>query len=416
MNGMLRTCEFAPSRVAGPQPRPWTVFVQTVVSPGNQTHPVSCQPHARPPRRLLALAILAFLFAALPAAAASAAPVQAPLLPPGKKIFLGVTDTGTATGFRDFAAAINRWPAVIQTFHPWNNSLDKAMERWREVRARPMLHISTVQDDGAQVITPRGIAFGGGDDYLLYLNRTLSENGMLTYIRPLGEPNRCLNAYAAFDCAGKPRDARYKTRWYRQAIRRIHIIVHGGLKRGQVDRRLARLGMPPLSPLNTPVPRVLPAAPVALIWSPLPVGSPRAKGNFPGNFYPGNRYVDWVGTDFYSKYPHWKDLTRFYNRFAIKRRKPLALTEWGVWSADDPVFVKRLFTWVERRRLARMLVYYQDFGPYNEFRVQNFPGAAAVIRRRVAKTLYPQRAPDAPYPIPEAGGVTPASARRASSR
>lgn len=347
---------------------------------------------------------------------AGAAPVTAPLMPPGKKIFLGVTDTGTTAGFKDFAKTIRRYPAVIQTFHPWNNSLDKAMGRWRELRARPMLHIGTSQDDGSEVITPRGIAFGGGDDYLLYLNQTLTENEMLTYIRPLGEPNRCLNAWAAFDCSGNARDSKYATRWYRKAMQRIYLIVHGGLKRGQIDRRLSNLGMPPLSPREIPIPRVLPKAPVAVVWSPLPVGSPKAKGNFPGNFYPGNRYVDWVGTDFYSKYPHWKDLTRFYNRFAVKRRKPLALTEWGVWGSDAPVFTRRLFTWVERRPLTRMLVYYQDFGSANEFRVQNFPRSTGVIRRRVAKPIYPQRAPLAPIVIPETGGITPAEARRTSSR
>jgi len=36
------------------------------------------------------------------------------------------------------------------------------------------------------------------------------------------------------------------------------------------------------------------------------------KGNFPGNYWPGSRWVDWVGTDFYSQYPVWKDLNRFY--------------------------------------------------------------------------------------------------------
>lgn len=379
-----------------------------------------CSQENRRPRSAalrLVLALCAVIAgAAVAATPATAAPITAPLMPPGKKIFLGVTDTGTLDGFKDFAATIRRYPAVIQTFHPWNNSLDKAMGRWRELRARPMLHIGTVEDDGNEVITPRGIAFGGGDDYLLYLNQTLTENEMLTYIRPLGEPNRCLNAYAAFDCAGEPRSPKYAARWYRKAMQRIYLIVHGGLKRGQIDRRLSRLGMPPLSPINTPTPRVLPKAPVAVIWSPLPVGSPKAKGNFPGNFYPGNRYVDWVGTDFYSKYPYWKDLTRFYNRFAIKRRKPMALTEWGVWGVDDPTFTKRLFTWVERRRLARMLVYYQDFGPSNEFRIQNFPRSTGVIRRRVSKPLYPQRAPLAPFPIPEKGGLTPAEARRASSR
>lgn len=392
------------------------VLKQAVISPGIQT---SIAPRLRVALFASVIALSAFLLLAFSAGTAGAAPrtpVKAPLLPPGKKTFLGVTDTGTVAGFKEFATAIRRYPPVLQTFHPWGNSLDRAMERWRELRRRPMLHIGTVRDDGAQVITPRGIAFGGGDDYLLYLNRTLAESGIETYIRPLGEPNRCLNAYAAFDCAGKPRDARFKTRWYRRAFQRIFLIVHGGLKRGQLDRRLSRLGLPPLSPRETEIPRALPKAPVAVIWSPLPAGSPRVKGNFPGNFYPGNRFVDWVGTDFYSKYPHWKDLTRFYNRFAIRRGKPLALTEWGVWGADAPIFTRRLFTWVERRRLARMLVYYQDFGTTNEFRIQNFPRSTGVIRRRVAKPLYPQRAPMAPAPIPDTGGITPTAARKASSR
>ena len=143
----------------------------------------------------------------------------------------------------------------------------------------------------------------------------------------------------------------------------------------------------------------LPKAPVAVIWSPLPAGSPRVKGNFPGNFFPGNRFVDWVGTDFYSKYPHWRDLTRFYNRFAIKRRKPLALTEWGVWSVDDPRFVRRLFTWVERRPLVRMLVYYQDFGSQNEFRIQNFPRSRRMMARFLKHRKFPTYAPGFPrYP------------------
>lgn len=391
------------------------MFQKSVFSPCDLENPGS---RIRIPLRLrsVPVACLLLLCGVLLGATprAEATPVRAPLLPPGKKVFLGVTDTGTVAGFKEFAQAIRRYPPVIQTFHPWNNSLDKAIARWRELRARPMLHIATAQDDGSEVIAPRGIAFGGGDDYLLYLNQVLAENEMLTYIRPLGEPNRCLNAYAAFDCAGKPREPKYASRWYRKAFQRIYLIVHGGLRRGQIDRRLSNLGMPPLSPTEIAVPRVLPKAPVAVIWSPLPVGSPRAKGNFPGHFYPGNRFVDWVGTDFYSRYPHWRDLTRFYNRFAVKRRKPLALTEWGVWGTDAPIFTRRLLTWVERRPLARMLVYYQDFGSANSFRIQNFPRSTGVIRRRVARPLYPQRAPQAPYPIPESGGMTPAQARRAS--
>ncbi|MDQ2621980.1 MAG: hypothetical protein M3Y45_02965, partial [Actinomycetota bacterium] len=74
------------------------------------------------------------------------------LVPPGKKVFLGVTDTGDAAGFRDFARTVGKHPPVIQTFHPWGNSLHKAMPRWRSVHARPMLHVTTRADNGTELI------------------------------------------------------------------------------------------------------------------------------------------------------------------------------------------------------------------------------------------------------------------------
>ena len=101
---------------------------------------------------------------------------------------------------------------------------------------------------------------------------------------------------------------------------------------------------------------------MSIIWSPLPGGSPRVKGNFPGNYWPGARWVDWAGTDFYSQYPVWKDLNRFY---AGKqwRGKPLAIAEWAVYGEDEPRFVKQLITWVVKRPRVRMFVYYNGFGP-----------------------------------------------------
>ena len=57
------------------------------------------------------------------------------LLPPGNKVFFGVTDTGQAEGYRSFAQAVGKRPAVIQTFHPWGNTLSKSMPRWRSIKA-----------------------------------------------------------------------------------------------------------------------------------------------------------------------------------------------------------------------------------------------------------------------------------------
>ena len=178
---------------------------------------------------------------------------------------------------------------------------------------------------------------------------------MPAYIRPLGEPNRCLNVYAAYECAGKPREAADSARNYRRAFRRIYVIVHGGGKAKVINARLKEAGLPPL----TVEVGGLPKAPVAIVWSPLPSGSPTTKKNLPQNYFPGEKWVDWTGTDFYASYPEWGALTRLYERYPDK---PFALTEWGVENGDDPAFVSKLFTWVEKHPRTKMVVYYQDFG------------------------------------------------------
>lgn len=357
------------------------------------------RPDRRRPARslpaLLAVAALAFacqLLAPSPPHAEGAA-----LKPPGKKVFFGVTDTGDAEGYRDFARAVGKRPAVIQTFHPWGNSLHKAMPRWRSVRARPMLHITTRADDGTELITPRQIAKGRGDDYLLRLNRSLSRQRLRTYIRPLGEPNRCLNAYAGVDCSGNVRGGSYAFKWYRSAFRRIATIVRGGAKRGTINARLKKLGLPKVQKLTKgKLPRRLPRAPAAIVWSPLPAGSPTVRVNRPAQYWPGKKWVNWVGTDFYNRYNNWTHLKKFYVRWALGKNRPMALTEFGLWGNDGPGFIKRIFRFVRTRQNMRMLVYYQDFGSSNSFRIQNFPKATKVLRRHLDSPRFPRFAPGYP--------------------
>ena len=206
-----------------------------------------------------------------------------------------------------------------------------------------MIHITTADGaDGHEIVTPRAIAHGAGDEYLVRLNRLFFEKEMRAYVRPLGEPNRCLNVYASYDCGGQLRDAAHKPRWYKLAFRRIYVIVHGGGKAGEDQPAPGR------SEAAAADGRVggLPAAPVAIVWSPLPSGSPIVPQNRPRHFYPGSRWVDWVGTDFYASYPEWKSLNGLDSRYAGS--KPFALTEWGVENGDDPSFVSSLFAWVEQ--------------------------------------------------------------------
>ena len=332
-------------------------------------------------RRVVALALVLTALFAAPAAAQS-------LVPPKPDVLLGVSDRGTATEFNEFASLTGKHPALLETFHPWGNSVNEAYERWRETGTRPILHISTQDDQTlAELITPEQIALGYGDDYLLQLNTFFAERGLPAYIRPLGEPNRCLNAWSAVYCDGTQRGGEHTSGWYKQAFRRIVAIVRGGQSLEGVNATLAEIGLPPVNRTKGPPPTSLPAAPVSIIWSPLPGGSPRVKGNFPGNYWPGSRWVDWVGTDFYSQYPVWKDLGRFYEGVQWKG-KPVSITEWAVSGKDEPKFVKQLVSWIVKRPRVRMLVYYQGFGKGNTYDLNLYPETAKVLRHKIRRSNF----------------------------
>src|ERR1700760_3343298 len=303
-------------------------------------------------RDLAVLAVVAAVGSALSCASARAGS----LVPPKAGVFPRVSDRGTAREFDEFSALTGKHPALIQTFHPWGNSLNEAYERWRETETRPILHISTADDQTLrEIITPEQIAEGAGDDYLLQLNDFFASHGLPAYIRPLGEPNRCLNAWSAVECDGAQKGGEHSSGWYKQAFRRIVTIVRGGQSLGGINATLASIGLPPVNRTKGLPPKELPAAPVSIIWSTLPGGSPRVKGNFPGNYWPGRRWVDWVGTDFYSQYPVWKDLNRFYVGKQWKGM-PVAMTEWGVSGEDEAKFVNQVVSWVTKHQRTRMLV------------------------------------------------------------
>jgi hypothetical protein len=334
-------------------------------------------------RRRWVAGLLALCALAAPAPAAAVS-----LVPPKPNVFLGVSDRGTTAEFNQFTELTGKHPALLQTFHPWGNSLNEAYERWRETATRPILHISTADDQTlSELITPQQIALGAGDDYLLQLNDFFASKGLPAYIRPLGEPNRCLNAWTAVDCEGNQRGGEHTTGWYKQAFRRIAAIVRGGQSLEGVNATLAEIGLPPVNRTKGPPPTELPAAPVSIVWSPLPGGSPRVKGNFPGNYWPGRRWVDWVGTDFYSQYPVWKDLNRFY---AGKqwRGMPVAMTEWAVSEVDDPRWVKQTIAWTVRHPRVRMLVYYQGFGIGNPYDIGRYPRTLNTLRKKIRRPSF----------------------------
>jgi hypothetical protein len=344
-------------------------------------------------------AIVVALVAAMLGVVASGASAGV-LEPKGKQVYFGISDTGDSASFGEFSDAVSKHPAVIESFRTWGSEFRDSIQRWEIARARPMIHITTADPQtGAEMISLAAIANGAGDNYLVRLNNTFAEKGMRAYVRPLGEPNRCLNVYAAYECAGHPREAADSALDYRRAFRRIYVIVHGGGKTKVIDERLAEAHLPPL----TVQVGGLPKAPVAIVWSPLPSGSPTTKKNLPQNYFPGKGWVDWTGTDFYASYPEWGALTRLYERYP---EKPFAITEWGVEAGDDPSFVSHLFSWVKAHPRTKMMVYYQDFGSTSNYRIQNYAESLAVLKAQLHDGQFPAYAPGAPHlPPPPPGGV-----------
>src|SRR5215475_776678 len=110
----------------------------------------------RTPSWTAVLAVAALGLFAAPASAMT-------LVPPKPDVLFGVSDRGTTTDFNAFSGLIAKHPALLETFHPWGNSLNQAYERWRETATRPILHISTADDQTlAEIITPQQIALGAG--------------------------------------------------------------------------------------------------------------------------------------------------------------------------------------------------------------------------------------------------------------
>jgi hypothetical protein len=114
----------------------------------------------------------------------------------------------------------------------------------------------------------------------------------------------------------------------------------------------------------------------------------------PGVFWPGGRYVDWVGTSFYSKYPNFRFLTPYYKRFAVGFDKPFAFVEWAIWDSESPGFVRSFFSWVRSHGLTKMISYNHGGVSNGPFSLPRFPRSAAEIRKLVASPRFLAWAPE----------------------
>jgi hypothetical protein len=343
--------------------------------------------------------------AACALAAVALAPPAAPAArhtPPGKKIWHGVSDTGKVRDYRRFNRQVGAHTALLQAFYHWGVPLTTgAFDRWERTDTRGVLSLSTAPGGQAEVTTPHRIASGRDDHYLLRLNESIDNFNQVVYIRPFAEMNLHVNPYSAFNADGSKRPG-HSTKQFRRAWRRMVVIIRGG-RRDRVNRRLIRLGMPRIhrarsndSPVYEArdVPRKLDHPKVAFMWMPLTRGSPAVPGNSPAAYWPGRRYVDWVGTDVYAKFSNrtlWTNLRAFFRRY---RHFPFAIGEYAAWDNDyRGAFTRRIHEWARHRKRVRALMYFRSVDPDNEFNLQHYRGAKRALRTILNRQRYAGYAP-----------------------
>ncbi len=321
-------------------------------------------------------------------------------VPPRSQIFHGVSETGHIQHYRSFVDQTGSHSAISLSFFHWGVPLGTgALERYRRTRTRGVVSLSTAPGGQPEVITPEAIARAKpkGDKYILSLNNSISESKQIVYLRLFPEMNGHWNPYSAFNADGSSRGSSHSTKNFRKAWKRFAIIVRGGT-RWKINKRLRKRDMPRLLHARSnkdkiydrlDVPKKLPKPKVALIWNPQTSGSPNVSGNQPADYYPGGRYVDWVGADAYAKFSNstlWNNLNAFYRKYDSK---PFVIGEYGPWDSDPiGAFMNQMHNWARSHGRTRMLIYYRSVSPTNIFNIQFYPAAQNALRSQLQNSEF----------------------------
>lgn len=298
-------------------------------------------------------------------------------LPPPEKVFTGLTDGPVSA----YESAVGKHPAVFDEFIAWGQWLPGITAGATWAHARLMLSITTAYGSH-EAITPQGMADGAGDAWLIGLNQAIYASHDITYVRLMSEMDNDNNPYCAYGPGGFSRGPSHSAREYKLAWKRATLILRGGSLQ-HIDAVLRRLGLPRLR-YGTDLPK----PPVAMMWVPM-VASNAGPG--PAAYWPGRAWVDWVGTDFYSKFPNFAGLNAFAAQFP---GLPFVFGEYAIWGGDNPAFVRQLFSWVLNHPQVRMMVYNQGAMTDGPFRLLHFPLSAAVLRAELANPRFLAYAPE----------------------
>jgi hypothetical protein len=240
------------------------------------------------------------------------------------------------------------------------------------MRDEPMLGLSTGSEGAPETITPRQIAGGAGDDFLLAINQAIAQWRKTVFVRPLAEMNGHWNAYSAYNQSGTARGPDHSTAEFRKAFARIYLLLHGG---ASVNARLRSLGLPPVHGALRLNPNV------RVIWNPQGYGSPDLPGNTAQSYYPGDGYVDVVGDDLYDigGKAEWAAADALYKAHP---GKSFAIPEWGLWNLDDPAFVTQMGAFLIAHPRIVIASYYSG-RPGSIFDLASKPRSLAAYRKAI---------------------------------
>jgi hypothetical protein len=234
----------------------------------------------------------------------------------------------------------------------------------------------------AAALTPRQVANGAGDGYLMAMGRAISAWGKPIYVRPFPEMNGYWNGMCAFNQNGSYRGAAHSTRNFRLAFRRLYLILHGG-DVATMNARFHKWGMRRLQSRNTALP-VNRKPTLKVLWNPQGFGSPDIPANSAQAYYPGNPYVDVVGDDIYDQGGRY-EYDAMVDLYKAHPKKPFALGEFGLWGVDDPAFIRRMAYFIRNYRRTELAIYYESESG-SQFDLGN-KGASRVAYKRYLSPL-----------------------------
>jgi hypothetical protein len=127
--------------------------------------------------------------------------------------------------------------------------------------------------------------------------------------------------------------------------------MHGGTA-SVLTARLRALGLPGI---RTDIAVNRPPT-MTVIWNPLAVGVPDVRGNHYRDYFPGARYVDAYGNNYYNTSGVYA-FNRTIRLYRAYPGKPFMFPEWGL-TVDDPGYIQAFARFVRTHRRVRFASFF----------------------------------------------------------